>query len=111
MDIDEPPTNLPLPLDHAGSYPGSNTAEMEAAWSNCARRARVDDASDKDDSDSDDSESMDLDSDVDLFGDDDDDDESEGTHQRSFGDLGLGFQLRAARAGMLQTRTPVRAAN
>ena len=102
MDIDDPPVDPPISPDRAGSHPGSNTVEMEAAWTNCTRRARVEDISDDDDSDSDGSVLMDLDSDVDLFGDDgDEDNESEGAHQHNFGDLGLGFQLRAAQAGTL----------
>lgn len=109
MDVDDPPVDSPPPLDRADSHPRSNTAEMEAAWTNCARRVRVEDVSDEGGSDSDDSESIDLDSDLDLFGDDEDEnDENKGTHQCNFGDLGLGFQLRAAQAGMLWTWTEVR---
>jgi hypothetical protein len=100
MDVDDPPGDL--------TPPGSNSAEMEAAWTNCSRRARVEDVSDDDNddngnSDSDSSESVDLDSDINLFSDDEDDedDENEKARQHDFGDLGLGFQLRAAQAGML----------
>lgn len=112
MDVDDPPVDPLLALDHTGSHPGSNTAEMEAAWTNCSRRARVEDVSDDNDndSDSDGSESMDLDSDINLFSDDEDEDnENDGAHRHDFGDLGLGFQLRAAQAGMTQTCTRVRA--
>lgn len=107
MDVDDPPTDSTPSLDHSGPHPESNTAEMEAAWTNCSRRAQVEDVSDDDNSDSDSSESVELDSDTNLFSDDEDGDENERTRRYNFGDLGLGFQLRAAQAGASYTQTGV----
>ena len=101
MDVDDPPVDSPPSLDHTSSHPESNTTGMEAAWTNCTRRVRVEDISDDNCSDSDSSELMDLDSNVNLFSDEDEGDENERTHQHDFGDLGLGFQLSAAQAGTL----------
>ena len=97
MDLDDPPANPTPPSNRSGSYSESNTTEMEAAWTNCSRQTRVEDVSDQDDLDSDSSESMNLDSDTNLFSDDNEDSDSEErTRQHDFGDLDLGFQLRAA---------------
>ena len=100
MDLNEPYIDPTPPPDCPGPHPESNTAEMEAAWTNCSRRAQVEDVSDNNDSDSESSESVDLDSNTNLFSDEDEDDE-ERTHQQDFGNLGLRFQLRAAQAGVL----------
>ena len=102
MDVDSPPVDLTSPLDHSSPHPESNTAEMEAAWTNCSQRVRVDDDEDDDHDDSDGNssfKSMDLDSDINPFSDDMDEDDKNETHQQNFCGLGLGFQLRAAQAG------------
>ena len=107
MDVDDPPTDSTLSLNHSGPHPESNTAEMEAAWTNCSQWAQVEDISDNDNSDSNSSESVELDSDTNLFSNDEDGDENERTCRYNFGDLGLGFQLRVAQAGASYTQTGV----
>jgi len=105
MDVDDSPVNPTPPLDRSSLHLESDVTEIEPAWTNYSRRARVEDVSDDeddDDLDSDDSKSVGLDSDTNLFSDEENEvDENERTHQHNFGDLGLGFQLRAAQAGAL----------